>query len=175
MRTRVRLLLAGTRVVLTVVVLVLAYFFAPLTASGTRAVIALVAGLIVVVALVVWQVRLILRAPHPVLRGVQTLAVVISLFLLLFAAGYYLLSQSTPDSFNEPLDRVGALYFAITVFTTVGFGDIVADSTVARVLVIIQMIGDLLVIGVLLRVVVEAVRTSKARLDQGKDRVRGPD
>ena len=43
----------------------------------------------------------------------------------------------------QPLTRADALYFAVTVFSTVGFGDITPESEAARVVLIVQMLGDL--------------------------------
>src|SRR4030095_7505227 len=50
--------------------------------------------------------------------------------------------------FTEPLNRTDALYFTITVFSTVGFGDIAPLATAARVTTMVQMLGDLVVVGV---------------------------
>jgi hypothetical protein len=105
----------------------------------------------------------IVRSPYPALQGVQALAIIIPLFLLIFAYTYYIVEHNIPNSFTTPLTRTDSLYFVVTVFATVGFGDITAVTQVARVLVIIQMVGDLLVLGVVLRVVVSAVQRGRAR------------
>src|SRR5205085_7216286 len=85
------------------------------------------------------------------------------LFLLLFAAVDVLLSASDPAAFTEPLNRIGGLYFVVTVFSTVGFGDIAPVSDVARVLTTVQMVGDLLLIGLVLRVFLGAVNQGRRR------------
>jgi voltage-gated potassium channel len=128
----------------------------------------LIGGLVGIGVLITMQVRAIVRARHPGLRAVETLAVVIPCFLLLFAAGYFLASQARPESFSEPLTRVDALYFTITVFATVGFGDISPVSQGTRLVVCVQMIADLLVLGLVLQAVVGAVR-------RGLARTRGPE
>ena len=51
----------------------------------------------------------------------------------------------------------------VTVFATVGFGDISAVSSVARVLVTVQMVGDLVLIGLVLRVFMTAVDRGRRR------------
>lgn len=71
-----------------------------------------------------WEVRAITRSPFPRLRAVEGLAATLVLFLVLFAASYYLLERSEPGSFSETLYRTDALYFTLTTFATVGFGDI---------------------------------------------------
>jgi Ion channel len=49
-------------------------------------------------------------------------------YLLLFAATYYLMSINRPTAFSEGLGRTDALYFTVSVFATVGFGDIAPVS-----------------------------------------------
>jgi len=65
----------------------------------------------------------------------------------MFAAIYAILSLYLPGSFSgldgtTPLDEcVAAVYFSATVITTVGFGDIYAVASVARVFVTIEMMS----------------------------------
>ena len=73
------------------------------------------------------------------------------------------MSQSNGESFTERLTRTDALYFAITVLSTVGFGDIAPVTQSARIAVTIQIILDLLLVGVGLRIFVGAVDTGKKR------------
>lgn len=75
-----------------------------------------------------------------------------ALFLLLFAATYFLMAAADPDSFNvDVFTRTDSLYVTVTVFATVGFGDITATSQTARAFVSAQMILDLIVLGLLVR------------------------
>ena len=162
-RQRRQLLLLGVvRPLATIVLLVVAYYVLPLGEHMTgSAVVVLVVGLLVVTGLVVWEVRTILRSDHPLLQGVQALALVIPLFLLVFAAGYHVLEFTQPGSFSTALTKTDGLYFVVTVFATVGFGDIVAVTAPARILVTIQMIGDLIMLGLVLRVILTAVQRSR--------------
>jgi voltage-gated potassium channel len=128
---------------------------------------------VVVVVVIVWQFRVILGSPYPTLQGVQALALSAPLFLLIYANVYYVLALSVAGSFTEPLTRTDS-YFAFTVFATIGFGDIAPVSQDARVLVIGQLVGNLLVIGVALRVVLTAVQHSRQRsAEQWHHRVGG--
>ena len=49
--------------------------------------------------------------------------------------------------FTERLDHTRVLYFTITVFSTVGFGDITPRADLARIIVSIQMLLDLDILG----------------------------
>ena len=92
------------------------------------------------------------------------------LFLLLFAATYFVVSQGNPDTFNVPgLSRTGALYFTVTVFASVGFGDIVATSDTSRALVMVQMILDLIVLGAVIRIFIGAVQLARRGAPGGPD------
>ncbi|MEU1377807.1 ion channel [Streptomyces triculaminicus] len=148
----------------TATALVLAYYLLPLNErfEGSTAV-GLVLGLAAVAALFTWQIRSIMRSSRPRLRAVEALATTVPLFLLLFAGAYYLLEQAEPGSFTEPLNRTDALYFALTVFSTVGFGDIAPHAEQARIVTMAQMAGDILLVGVAAHVVVGAVQSALAR------------
>jgi voltage-gated potassium channel len=66
-------------------------------------------------------------------------------------------------NFTQPLTKTDALYFTVTVFSTVGFGDITPRSEPARIVLIVQMLGDLAVLGAGVRVLLEAVRRGRQR------------
>jgi hypothetical protein len=163
--------LAVLRALLTTAGLVTAYYLLPLDrpfSAGT--VLGLLGGLMGVAGMLAWQVRVIVRSNRPRLRAVQALSTTFPLFLLLFAATYFLLERNTPASFTEPLSRTDALYFTVTVFSTVGFGDIAPRTELARLLTVGQILGDLLLIGVAARVLLDAVQEGVRRqLDQPPD------
>lgn len=163
------LLHALARSLLTAVGVLVLYLVLPLDREfSARTLAVLGVGVLALGLLVAWQVRAILRAPHPALRAIEAVALSLAVFLLMFAATYVVLSASDPAAFTEPLDRVDGLYFVVTVFATVGFGDVSAVSPVARVLVTMQMVGDLVLIGLVLRVFLTAVTHSR-RLAGGRE------
>jgi voltage-gated potassium channel len=165
--SRVRLVLVLARALIVAVLIVVVYYVLPLRVTADLGtVIRLVVGLAALALLIAWQLRAIARSPYPALRAVETLAVVIPVFLLLFAAAYAVMSQAQPAAFSEEISRTGAVYFSVTVFSTVGFGDISPVSDPARTLVTIQMLADLLVLGLVLQAVLNAVGRGKARLSE---------
>lgn len=105
-----------------------------------------------------WQIRKIATSRYPRLRAIEALALSAPLFLVVFATVYFATSQSDPAAFSQVLNRTDALYFTVTVFSSVGFGDIVPVSETARVMVIIQMLGDLVLVGIVARVILGAVQ-----------------
>lgn len=153
------------RALICTVLIVVVFYAIPLRMTiDVGTLLRLVAGLAVLGALIAWQLRGIARSPYPTLRAFETLAVAIPLFLLLFAATYTVLSQVDPASFSEPLSRTDAVYFTVTVFATVGFGDISPVSTAARVVVTLQMFANLLLLGLVVRAVLNAVDRGRGRL-----------
>jgi voltage-gated potassium channel len=174
-RPRLRPLAAAlARTLGNIAVVVVLYFLLPLDRPfGWSTALALLGGLAGVAVLTAWQVRSVLRSPHPGLRAVETLALTVSLFLVLFAACYQQLAVTDPATFSEPLSRTDSLYFVITVFATVGFGDISPVSAAARVLASLQMIGDLVLIGLLVKTMFTAVERGRAQQQLGSPALRG--
>jgi hypothetical protein len=145
-------------------VLTVLYYVLPMDrASDVESVVLLAVGLAGVALLVAWETRAILRAEYPAIRGIEALALTVPLFLLLFAATYFLIEHASTGSFTQPLNRTDALYFTVTTFATVGYGDITAKSEGARVIVTFQMVTDLVIIGFGVRVLLGAVQIGRRR------------
>jgi voltage-gated potassium channel len=162
--SRRRIVLVLARSTVTIVLLVVVYFALPLrTREDDGTLLLFLAGVVALVVMIVWQLRAITTAVHPALRAVEAFASAIPLFILIFASTYVVLDGTFPDTFTEPMSRVDALYFTVTVFATVGFGDIAPVSQPARILVTVQMVGDLLVLGLLVNAMLEAVRRGRSR------------
>jgi voltage-gated potassium channel len=146
------------------VAVVMAYFALPLSTQRTAGGwLILTVGLVVVAALLVWHLRSIIVSPFPGVRAVAAVATTIPLFLVVFAATHFLLARNDPGAFSEKLSRLDALYFSVTVFATVGFGDIVPTSSTARALTTVQMVGDVIILAFVAQVIVGAVRQGLRR------------
>ena len=158
---RSHLVSAGVRAALTAAVLLAAYFLIPAPHRHHESpALRLVLALALFVVVVANEVRLITVNERPLLRAGVAMATVIPLFLVLFAWIYLTMSQTDPTAFTgspNPLDKPSALYFAVTVFSTVGFGDITPHTDPARMVVTIQMLADLAVIAVVIRLIFGAV------------------
>ena len=108
------------------------------------------------------QIRATMRSPHPALRAVESLGVSVPLLLLLFSATHFLLGGLVPGSYTQALTRFDALYFSVTMFSTVGFGDIAPVSQVARIVTTLQMLVNLIFLGVVARVLFGAALGDRA-------------
>ncbi|CCM64427.1 MAG: two pore domain potassium channel family protein [Candidatus Microthrix parvicella] len=170
-RTRRRLIILGLlRACSSTVVLLALYFVVPLDRSDAIPIGASLAlALVVLLGVAVWQMKATIRSSHPPIRAVEALGVTVPLFLLLFATSYFLMAQSNPANFSAGLTRIDALYFTITAFSSTGFGDITATSQSARLLVSVQMILDLLVLGLGVKAFVGAVQLGRQHHSSSTD------
>jgi voltage-gated potassium channel len=154
----------AVRSIVTATLLVVAYYLAPLNRPLNTGTILLLGGALLLFAVfVAVTVRDILRSRHPRLRAIRALLVGVPLLIVVFAAAYCTVAASQPEAFSEPLDRTDGLYFTVTVFATVGFGDITPVTQLARVLVTIQMLIGVLTVGVIAKIVFGAVQTAESR------------
>ena len=140
-----------------------AYYLLPFDhLSGQRSLLRLSAVVALVVAVFIWQIRRIAVAQFPELRAAEALGIVIAVFLVGFSIVYLSMSHENAHTFTQALDHTQALYFTISVFSTVGFGDITAKTDTARLVVSAQMLLDLAIIGVVVRMIFSAARSRVA-------------
>ena len=172
-RRRQLLTAAGIRSFASVAVLVTAYFLLPFTALlNSRLIVAFVAGVLLVIVVLTAQTVATLRSRYPLLRSVEAMATSIPLFLVVFSTTHYLVNELSPGSYSEPMTRFDALYFTMSTFATVGFGDITAVSVPARFATLVQMIGGLILIGVVARVLIGVARLRRDTRSRNQTSVR---
>jgi hypothetical protein len=88
------------------------------------------------------------------------------------------MEQAVGGSFSEGLSRIDAVYLTVTIFATVGFGDIVPTTEASRVVVTVQMVVNMALIGVVAKVLLGTVQQRRAALGAGahaRERARAPD
>lgn len=161
---RSQLVRTAFRAVISAGALLTIYYLAPIP-KHPRALVAphIIACLGLFAVVLAFEVRQISTSEHPMLRASIAMSVVIPLFLVMFAWLYLVISQTSPAAFGLHLSRSASLYFTITVFSTVGFGDITAKSDAARLIVSTQMLADLVVIAVVARLILGAATRAQQR------------
>jgi voltage-gated potassium channel len=154
---------SGVIIVVAVALILGAFYALPFDHfSSERSVLRLSAVVALIAAVFIWQIRRIAVAELPELRAVEALGIIIGVFLVGFSIVYLSMSNANAHSFNafnHPLDHTQALYFTISVFSTVGFGDITAKTDSARLVVSAQMLLDLAIIGIVVRMILTAARS----------------
>ncbi len=156
---RTALLLIGA----WIAVLALYYLLPDRRSSVADGGIRLGVGITAVAAFIAWQTTRIGAAELPELRAVEAVGTALPLFLAVFSGIFLTMSHSLPSNFSQPLDHTSALYFTITIFSTVGFGDITPKTDPARIVVSVQMLLDLVIIGVVVRLLFNVAKTSLER------------
>jgi hypothetical protein len=147
-----------------------AYYVLPIAhESSTRAGVRLAVDIALVAAVFIWQIRRIGRAELPELRAIEALGIVIAVFLVLFSSIYLSMSNAAWGTFTQRLDQTRALYFTVSVFSTVGFGDITPRSDQARLVVAAQMLLDFVIIGVVVRLLFNAARNRVAPVREARE------
>jgi hypothetical protein len=146
---RAMLLAAMARVLGVVAVTLLVYFLLPI--EGARAAMAGAAaacvGIAIILTVFARQIARVSRSRRPVLAALEALALVFGMFLSFFALLYVSISEGDAEAFTQGVDKIAGIYFATTVLTTVGFGDISPVSDSARVVVTLQMVLGMILIG----------------------------
>ncbi len=132
-----------TRPLVSTVGLVVAYYAVPIGQTGERLGLQMLLVLGAVGALawaITGQVRRHLRGdPQARLASLATLLVLV---VVVFALGYVTLARARPEQIPGLTNRTDGLYFTISTLTTVGFGDVHAEGQLARALVTLQMVFD---------------------------------
>ena len=123
-------------------------------------------GLLIIVGSVPLTVKRINRvgtSHEPYLEAGLAVVMMIALIVIGFASIYAALSRRG-EEFADIHTKLDAVYFTITTLATVGYGDIAPTGQVARAVAIIQMVVDILVIGVAARLAMRvAARETEAR------------
>ena len=95
---------AVLRAVISVAVVVTIYYLLPWDRSSAGAAVTwLVIGLMMLIGLIAFQVRAIVRSPFPGPRAIEALATSLSLVLLLFAGTYVAMATHSASNFGEHL------------------------------------------------------------------------
>ncbi|MFI9508847.1 potassium channel family protein [Nocardia sp. NPDC052566] len=112
----------------------------------------------------VWQIRAVLRTAYPAARAIEAAITIFTCYTAGYATVYYILSVTDSHNFSEPMTKLDSLYFCVTIFATVGFGDIAARTEPARAVVLAQMVGNMILIGFALRALTASVRLRRSQL-----------
>jgi hypothetical protein len=140
---------------------VVAYFVVPVVGEFDRNAVVRAAVTVLCIgsvgAIVIWQVQLQVEDPS---RRVDGLLLALVLGVLVFALVFYRLQISDPGQIAGLSTRVDSLYFTMSTLLTIGYGDVHAVGQLARVLVLIQMIFNVVVIATAASTLASRVRAN---------------
>jgi voltage-gated potassium channel len=105
------------------------------------------------------------RSQHPVVDGVILLLLMFALLLLGYAFLYHSLSFYDAEAFTTAIaTKISAVYFSVTTLSTVGFGEISPGNDTARLVVMSQMILDLTLLGLGVKLLSQASKNRAQEL-----------
>jgi hypothetical protein len=157
----------------TASVLVL-YYVLPVPKSRGSLLVQTLLGILLFGAVFGYEIRAILRSERPVSRAARAAALVIPLFIVVFAWTYLTMSHSNPATFDGTLTRTQGLYFSVTLLSTVGFGDITPKTDPARAVVTVQMLMDLVFVALVAKLLLGAAGRRSTQLRGPGDGSEGP-
>jgi hypothetical protein len=139
--------------------------------SGSAAVVtvAFIVGLVGIAALVCWQALSFRRAASSGAARLRGLLVAVYVAVLFFSAVYFVLAIDRPGEFAGLSTRVDAVYFAVSVTSTVGFGDVHAAGQAARAVVTLHMAFNLVVLSLAVGAARSALRPVRGAHETSHD------
>ena len=108
--------------------------------------------------LIVASLRPLPRSSHPFIDGALFVVVLATVMILSYSWMYLSLSNANPNSFTEVLDKPTAVYFTVTVLSTVGFGDITPSLQTPRMVTMSQMLLGFTLFTIAIRAVTQTAR-----------------
>ncbi|MFE6509636.1 potassium channel family protein [Nocardioides sp. NPDC057767] len=135
--------------------LLIAYYAFPLRWTPDS-VVSVGASLLVTVGALALVATVMIRELGSVRRGVpgrsaRVLAMLLILLVMSASLTFFLLDQVRPDELIGLETRTDALYFTLSTMTTVGYGDVHAAGQIARALVCVMIVFDIVVVASLVR------------------------
>ena len=145
------------------------YFMVPVDAE--RAPVGVLAGILVSAAalsVVVVVVFTEARSARRRLTGWH-LVLALEIALVVFSFSYYLIDINDPDEFAGLSTRLDAIYFSTATAATVGYGDVHATGQLARTIVTLHMVFNLVFIAAVVNLARDwmSARRSAAEEDRG--------
>jgi len=153
-----------TQTMLHIAALVAVFGLAPVAPSRWWLGVVVRLGVIVgSVPLTVKRVKGVATTSTPYLEAGLAVVMMIAMVVVGFASVYFALARHNQE-FPDVHTKLDSIYFTVTTLATVGYGDIAPAGQLARAVAMMQMIVDILTIGVAARLAMRAAtRETEAR------------
>ena len=151
------------------------YFMVPV--DPERAPVGVLAGILVSAAalsVVVVVVFTEARSARGRLTGLH-LVLALEIALVTFSFTYYLVDINDPHEFAGLATRLDAIYFSTATAATVGYGDVHATGQLARTIVTLHMIFNLVFIAAVVNLAKDWMSARRSSLREGRGGPPGPD
>ena len=131
-----------------------------------------IAAQLLLVPFTVRRARYLTTSSQPFLDAAVAVTTIVTVLIFGFAGVFMVLSRD-PGQVDGLETKIDSVYFTVTTLSTVGTGDIHAEGQMARVVATLQMLINLILLGVavrLLSVVAQKRRQAQAE-SEGADRI----
>lgn len=148
------------RIVVLAVLLAVVYTLIPVQTE--RWWLGLLIGLVALLAITPFTVRraaAIATSERPVLAAAEAIVFVVAMLVFGFSSVYLAINRGDGE-FVGLSTKIDAVYFTATTLATVGYGDIHAAGQAARLAVTAQMVLDLSLLAIAVRLLVRAAKGS---------------
>jgi voltage-gated potassium channel len=98
----------------------------------------------------------------------DVLVLIVLVVVPLFSLGYYAIEQGDASQFADLATKTDALYFSLSTLATVGFGDVHATGQLARALVSLQIVFDVVFVAAVVSVLTTQLRARAAERRAGR-------
>lgn len=149
------------RILITALVLSVAYVLMPLQTD--LAWLGLVIGCAVLLGIAPFAVRRAVavgHSPTPLLAAAEAILIVASMLIFGFSSVYLAIDRDAAQ-FSGLDTRIDAVYFTVSTLSTVGYGDVHATGQLARGLVTLQILFDLSLLAVSVKLLLGAARRGR--------------
>ena len=150
------------------------YFAVPVRDVGRSSgyqLLATVVSLALLALWVVWQLR---NHVDDDSRRIDGLIAVILIVIVVFALAFYVVEQRRHGEIVGLNTRLDSLYFTVSTLLTIGYGDIHAEGQVARALVLVQTVFDVLFVATAASLLSSRVRTAARKRSHERTRSSSP-
>lgn len=103
------------------------------------------------------------RSRHPLVTGMAFVIAMATILVLSYSWLYLSMSTVNAESFTESLTKSSAVYFTMTILSTVGFGDITPVGDMPRLVVTSQMVVGFSVLTVAIKTITTTTSTAIKR------------
>lgn len=148
----------GARLGLVVGLLAAVYIFSPL--NGHLWWLGLLVGLLALVCIAPFAVRRatsVAESDAPLRAAAEAILIVAGMVVFGFSSVYLAINRNSTQ-FEGMSTRLDAIYFTITTVATVGYGDVHPTGQLARALVSLQMLFDLTLLALSVRLLSAAAK-----------------
>ena len=115
------------------------------------------AAIAAIAPLTMHRVSAVQTSDRPTLVAMEALVLLFTMLIFGFSALYLTINQNGTQFFGME-NRVDAAYFAVSTLSTVGYGDIHAIGSAAKLAVIAQIMIDFTLLAISVRVLLAATR-----------------